>query len=85
MEIMVRYRKAEWLSQFVNSKRGRINLIAAGHKGEMVQVAAMFDEYLAGLESKKSDILLLKQIGAAYVALNTLAEKVKNAGGIIYE
>jgi hypothetical protein len=85
MEMLVRYRKAEWLPQFVNSKRGRINLIAAGHKGEMAQVAAMFDEYLAGLETEKSDILLLKQIGAACAALSTLAEKVKQAGGIIYK
>jgi len=85
LETMVRYRKAEWLPQFVNSKRGRLNLIAAGHKGEVAQVTAMFDEYLAGLESDKSDMVLLKQIGAAYAALNTLAEKVKKAGGIVYE
>jgi len=85
MERIVRFRKTEWLPQFVSSKRGRLNLIAAGHSGELAEVVAMFDEFLSGLESESSDILLLKQLRAAYAALNALAEKVNKAGGILYE
>jgi len=85
MESIVRFRKSEWLPQFVSSKRGRLSLIAAGHSGELAEVVAMFDGFLSGLESETSDRLLLKQLGAAYTALNLLAEKVNKAGGILYQ
>jgi hypothetical protein len=85
MERIIRFRKTEWLPQFVISKRGRLNLIAAGHSGKLTEVVAMFDIFLSGLESESSDRLLLKQLRAAYAALSSLAEKVNKAGGILYE
>lgn len=77
---LITFRNADWIPQYVNRKRSRLNSIAAGHKGGFVQVVGLFDEFLSDLEKDVPDILLLKQLRDANAALTRLAEKVE--GGV---
>ncbi len=74
---LIRFRGEEWLPQYVNRKRGRLNLIAAGQKNDLAHVVGLYDDFLSGLEKDESDILLLKQWRNANEALNRLAAEVK--------
>jgi len=74
---LIRLREEKWVPQYLNRKRGRINLIVAGRKGELPKVVDLFDDFLSGLEKEIPDILLLQRWRNANAALNRLAEQVK--------
>ena len=83
--ILLKYRNAEWLPGFVSKKCGRLNMIAAGHTGDLVKVIKQFNEFLSGLETRASDRVLSQRLEGGYRSLKALAEKVEEAGGMIYE
>ena len=82
---LISFRDAEWLPQFVNIKRSRLNLIAAGRSKDLAQVVNLFNEFISGLEKDRPDILLLGQLRTANSALSKLAEEVKDGGGTLEE
>jgi hypothetical protein len=82
---LIKFRSAEWMPAFINRKSGRLSMIAAGHAVELTNVAALYNEYLSGLERGTPTILLLSQLDEADKALSRLAHKVSNSGGTLVE
>jgi len=73
---LIKFRDAEWISQYINRKRGRLNLIVAGYDGDLLRVVGLFDEFFSSLEKDVPDVLLLKRLREAKRALTALAEDV---------
>lgn len=82
---LLRLRKAEWISTFINKKTGRLSMLTAGHTSELTHITDLYNQYLSGLESDTSSVLLLRRLDAADRALQNLALRVEKAGGILNE
>ncbi len=74
---LIRLRDEQWIPQYINRKRGRLNLIVAGRKGELEKIVDLFNDFLSGLEKEIPDILLLQKWKKANAALDNLAEDVE--------
>ncbi|MBT3193606.1 MAG: hypothetical protein HN341_13740 [Verrucomicrobia bacterium] len=79
------FRRSDWVSAFIRSKRRRLDLLAAGRAEAFQSIVAELGEILSALESDASDIVLLQRLDTAEAALDYLAARVRAAGGALVD